>query len=75
MGQGISRTSVIEEVGKNEQEEVRVILKTKPKNADYYFDKKKRFTKISRKLYRDYERGYIYGYYEKENPVDLEKEF
>jgi len=70
MGQG---NSVVEGC-KNEQEEVKVILKTKPKNADYYFDKK-RFTKISRKFYRDYQRGYIYGYYEKENPIDLEKEF
>ncbi len=71
MGQGNS----IVEGCKNEQEEVTVILKTKPKNADYYFDKKKRFTKISRKFYRDYQRGYLYGYYEKENPIDLEKEF
>ncbi len=49
--------------------------KTKPKNYDYYFSNK-RCTKISRKLYqRDYDRGYLYGYYLKENPIDLEKEF
>ena len=46
-----------------------------PKNYDYYFTNK-RCTKISRKLYsRDYDRGYFYGYYHKENPIDLEKEF
>ncbi len=48
---------------------------TKPKNYDYYFTNK-RCCKISRRLYRnDYERGYLYGYYYKENPLDLEAEF
>jgi len=50
-------------------------VRTKPKNYDYYFTNK-RCCKISRRLYRnDYERGYLYGYYEKENPLDLEAEF
>jgi len=31
------------------------------KNFDYYNGK--RFFKISRKNYRDYQRGYVYGYY------------
>ena len=31
------------------------------KNFDYYNGK--RFFKISRRHYRDYQRGYIYGYY------------
>lgn len=49
-------------------------VKTKPKNYDFYFTNK-RCTKISRRLYRnDYDRGYLYGYYEKENPIDLEVE-
>jgi len=40
------------------------------KNIDFYFSNK-RFTKISRKLYpNDYERGLIYGYTEKQNPID-----
>ena len=50
-------------------------VRTKPKNWEYYFTNK-RCTKISRRLYKnDYERGYLYGYYEKENPLDLETEF
>lgn len=32
------------------------------KNADYYLGK--RFCKIPRHLYPQYQRGYIYGYYE-----------
>ena len=41
------------------------------KNIDFYFSNK-RFTKISRKLYpNDYERGKIYGYTEKHNPIDF----
>ncbi len=32
------------------------------KNADYYMGK--RFCKIPRHLYPQYQRGYIYGYYE-----------
>ena len=44
------------------------------KNVDYYFSNK-RFTKISRKLYpNDYERGIIYGYTEKQNPIDHYRE-
>ena len=47
-------------------------VRTKPKNFDYYFTNK-RFTKISRRLYKnDYDKGYLYGYYDKENPLDLE---
>jgi hypothetical protein len=50
-------------------------VRVKPKNYDYYFTKK-RCCKISRRLYKnDYDRGYLYGYYEKENPLDLEAEF
>jgi hypothetical protein len=41
-----------------------------PKNFDYYFTDK-RFTKISRGLYvNDYEKGILYGRYEKINPID-----
>ena len=41
------------------------------KNIDYYFSTK-RNTKISRKLYKnDYERGLLYGYTEKQNPIDI----
>tara|TARA_Y100001963_G_scaffold103375_1_gene142276 strand:+ start:1104 stop:1355 length:252 start_codon:yes stop_codon:yes gene_type:complete len=36
-----------------------------PKNFDYYSGE--RFCKISRSLYPQYTRGYIYGYYEDEN--------
>jgi len=45
------------------------------KNVDYYFSNK-RFTKISRKLYpNDYERGIIYGYTEKPNPIDFNRHY
>jgi len=50
-------------------------VRTKPKNYDFYFTNK-RCCKISRKFYKnDYDRGYLYGYYNKENPIDLELEF
>ena len=43
----------------------------KPKNFDYYFTDK-RFTKISRGLYvNDYDKGILYGRYEKINPIDI----
>ena len=42
----------------------------RPKNFDYYFTDK-RFTKISRGLYvNDYDKGFLYGRYEKINPID-----
>ena len=45
------------------------------KNVDYYFSNK-RFTKISRKLYpNDYERGLIFGYTEKPNPIDFNRHY
>ena len=45
------------------------------KNVDYYFTNK-RFTKISRRLYpNDYERGLIYGYIEKPNPIDFGRHY
>jgi hypothetical protein len=45
------------------------------KNVDYYFSNK-RFTKISRKLYpNDYERGLLWGYTEKQNPIDCNRHY
>ncbi len=45
------------------------------KNVDYYFTNK-RFTKISRRLYpNDYERGLLYGYTEKPNPIDFNRHY
>ena len=45
------------------------------KNVDYYCSNK-RFTKISRKLYpNDYERGLIFGYTEKPNPIDFNRHY
>jgi len=43
-----------------------------PKNFDYYFTDK-RFTKISRGLYvNDYDKGFLFGRYEKINPLDIQ---
>ena len=56
----------------------------KPKNFDFYFTNK-RCIKISRKLYPQYKRGYLYGYWEdldywdklaqEEFAMDLYREF
>jgi len=40
------------------------------KNWEYYSGK--RFFKVSRKNYRDYTRGYIWGYYYKGKEIDIE---
>ncbi len=71
---GSSSSVLIEDFKENKQEAPVESWVTQDKNAEYWFGKE-RLTKISRKFYRDYQRGYIFGYYEKENPVDLEKEF
>jgi len=64
MGQAVSKF----EAGQPHQFEYNEKLKLSawdtyyPKNKDYYSGE--RFFKVSRKHYPQYERGYIYGYYE-----------
>jgi hypothetical protein len=72
---GSSSSIVVQEFNENEQENPVENWITKDKNADYWFSKK-RLTKISRKNYKgDYIRGFFYGYTDRENSIDLEKEF
>ena len=47
-----------------------------PKNFDYYMGD--RFTKISRRHYPEYIRGYLWGYYydpDYEDRIEIEKDF
>ena len=46
----------------SEKHNISAWTKFKPKNDDYY--KGNRFCKISRSLYPQYTRGYLWGYYE-----------
>jgi len=72
---GSSQSVIIEEFADNKQENPVGSWVTEDKNSEYWFSKK-RVTKISRKNYKgDYIRGCLYGYFKKENAIDLEKEF
>ena len=59
MGQFLSLELFEDDVGSNPFFE-------RPKNFDFYFNKK-RITKIPRRYYPNYKKGYLYGYYIDEN--------
>jgi len=43
-----------------------------PKNFKFYFSKE-RYFRVSRQHYPQYKRGYIFGYYEEQEKLDIKK--